>query len=238
MAAAPDHSEFLAEVGAAGVVAVLRGSNAADVTAAAMTLAEAGVRVLEITLTVPDSTTIIADLVKNAPSDVIVGAGTLRTVQDIDDVLAAGAQFLVSPGLTPALLAAVADTAVPFIPGINTPSELMTALDGGAAAVKLFPGSLGGPGYLRALRGPFPSVAIMPTGGVTPDNVNQWFDAGAFAVGAGSDLAPTKAVANRDAAELRSRAERYLAAVTRARSQADSPAGGGWSADSPGWSRG
>jgi 2-dehydro-3-deoxyphosphogluconate aldolase/(4S)-4-hydroxy-2-oxoglutarate aldolase len=207
---------FLADLTRCGVVAVIRGSTPGLVTDAALALAAGGITALEVTLTVPGALTVLRTLIDSVPPDVLVGAGTVRNPDHIDQVVAAGAAFIVSPGLTPALTSAIAGCPVPFIPGISTPSELMTALDSGAAAVKLFPGSAGGPPYLRALRGPFPEAAIMPTGGVTPENIPDWFLAGAIAVGAGSDLASPRMIETRDLSGLRERAQTYAAAAKAA----------------------
>jgi 2-dehydro-3-deoxyphosphogluconate aldolase/(4S)-4-hydroxy-2-oxoglutarate aldolase len=109
------------------------------------------------------------------------------------------------------------DTGLPTMTGALTPSEVMTALDLGVSAMKIFPGSLAGPGYLKALRGPFPDVPLMPTGGVSVDNLADWLAAGALAVGAGSELCSAADMAGGDWATITAKAERFSAALAAAR---------------------
>jgi 2-dehydro-3-deoxyphosphogluconate aldolase/(4S)-4-hydroxy-2-oxoglutarate aldolase len=150
-------------------------------------------------------------------SDVLVGAGTVCSAAQAQDAVAAGAQFLVSPGTRPDLAEALVATKVPTMLGVLSPSELMAAVDAGATAIKLFPASLGGPSLLRALRGPFPDVAIIPTGGVRPDNIADWFDAGALAVGAGSELCAPDAMSQGRWDEIEQRAATFSAALRTVR---------------------
>jgi 2-dehydro-3-deoxyphosphogluconate aldolase / (4S)-4-hydroxy-2-oxoglutarate aldolase len=116
----------------------------------------------------------------------------VTTKEQVEQAVAAGAVFLVSPGCDPDLVPFMQATKLAVLPGVLTPSEVMLARDLGLRTVKLFPGSLGGPSYLKALRGPFPDTNFVPTGGVSLENVDEWFAAGAFAVGAGSNLAPPR----------------------------------------------
>ena len=124
-----------------------------------------------------------------------------------------GASFLVSPGVVPAVVGAMLQTGAFTLVGALTPSEVMLADDLGAGAVKLFPASLGGPAYLRALRGPFPDVAWFPTGGVSPANLREWLDAGATAVGAGGELTPARAVQSGDWERITGLARSFVAAA-------------------------
>lgn len=144
---------------------------------------------------------------------VVVGAGTVITAEQVTGSAEAGAQFLVSLGTTSAIGRAMRETGFPFALGAFTPSEVMLALQEGAHFVKLFPGSLGGPAYLRALRGPFPDVPIMPTGGVSVDNAHAWLEAGAICLGAGSDLVSPALLTNGDFDEITRRATSFVAAV-------------------------
>ncbi len=125
----------------------------------------------------------------------------MTTHEQVEQAAEAGATFLVSPGCDPELLPGMLGTGLLVLPGALTPSEVMLARRLGAQAVKLFPGSSGGPSYLKALRGPFPSIAFVPTGGVSLANIADWFAAGAFAVGAGGALAPSS-LAGRDRDEV------------------------------------
>jgi 2-dehydro-3-deoxyphosphogluconate aldolase / (4S)-4-hydroxy-2-oxoglutarate aldolase len=215
-AARPD---ALARLVHTGLLAVLRGEDADEVGRAAETLADAGVEVLEVTFTVPGCADLISRLKVKLP-EVLVGAGTVTTPAQIAAALDAGADFLVTPGATAHLLDALASSGAAYLPGVLTPSEVVAAVESGAPGVKLFPGSVVGPSGLAALRGPFPDLPVVPTGGVRPDNVAQWFAAGAVAVGAGSDLASRRAVTDHDL--LRTNARRWISAVRSARS-GDSP---------------
>jgi 2-dehydro-3-deoxyphosphogluconate aldolase/(4S)-4-hydroxy-2-oxoglutarate aldolase len=143
-------------------------------------------------------------------ADVVVGAGTIRDRDQLDAAVAAGADFLVTPHLDPRLLEAMLATGVPVLPGVMTPSEVAAALDAGAQAVKLFPASTVGPRHLRALRGPFPDLPVVPTGGIGAADVRSWLDAGALAIGAGSELCPAAAIRGGDAGALSAAARDYL----------------------------
>jgi 2-dehydro-3-deoxyphosphogluconate aldolase/(4S)-4-hydroxy-2-oxoglutarate aldolase len=156
---------------------------------------------------------VIAQLVKEYGDDLLVGAGTVTTPRQVGEAVEAGAQYLVSPGTSVAVAEEMRSSGTPFAIGALTPSEVMAAGDLGANLVKLFPGSLGGPPYLRALRGPFPDVPFMPTGGVSIDNARSWLDAGAVCLGAGSDLVSNALLASGDSAEITRRAQAFMAAV-------------------------
>lgn len=213
------HHPAMERLRAAGVLAVLRGSGAEKVARAGTALIEAGIEVLEVTFTVPGCATAIAELKVRHPGAVI-GAGTVSNSAQIDAAIKAGADFIVTPGATKDLLWRLATSGRPFLPGVMTPSEAMTAMDAGAAGVKIFPGSVIGPTGLSAFRGPFPDLVAVPTGGVSPENVRDWFKAGAFAVGAGGDLAPASAIDSGDTASLRRNAAHWIDALAAARSPA------------------
>ena len=166
-------------------------------------LAAGGIRILEITMDSPGALESIGAL---AGGRLVIAAGTVLTADGADAAVAAGAQFLVSPHLDAALVRDVAGRGVPVIPGALTPSEIMAAWDEGASAVKVFPASLGGPGYLAAVRGPISHIPLIPTGGVNVDNAAPFLAAGAIAVGVGGWLTDSG-----DAATIRSRAEHLVA---------------------------
>lgn len=193
------------------VVAVVRGERVADPTALATTLAEAGIRAIEFTFTIPDVLTAIEAA---AGSRAVVGAGTVRDERHARDALAAGAQFLVSPACVPEVAAVALEAGVPVFLGALTPTEVDTALKAGTTAVKLFPAGVGGPRYLRDLRGPFPDAYFIPSGGVTEENAKDFLDAGAIAVYAGSGLVPPELVASGDHEEVRRRAHAFVAALS------------------------
>jgi 2-dehydro-3-deoxyphosphogluconate aldolase/(4S)-4-hydroxy-2-oxoglutarate aldolase len=173
---------------AGGVVAIVRGRRAEHLDAVLDVLVESGIRSLEVTLNTPGALEAIRRAGTRFGEEVSVGAGTIRTVADVEDAVAAGAQFLVSPHTDPALGAKARELGAAYLPGALTPSEIVAAWNSGAAAIKLFPARLGGPRYLRDLREPLPDIPIVPTGGVSAENVAEWFAAGAVAVGVGGSL--------------------------------------------------
>jgi 2-dehydro-3-deoxyphosphogluconate aldolase / (4S)-4-hydroxy-2-oxoglutarate aldolase len=201
-----------------GLLAVVRGESRAGALEVVGALIEGGVLGIEITLTTPEATQVIRDLDEEYGDRILLGAGTVTTHEQVEQSAEAGATFLVSPGCDPNLLPAMLETGLLVVPGTLTPSEVMLARGLGAQAVKLFPGSLGGPAYLKALLGPFPGVPFVPTGGVSLGNIVDWFAAGAFAVGAGGTLAPSS-LGGRDRGEVVENARRCAEAVRAAREQ-------------------
>jgi 2-dehydro-3-deoxyphosphogluconate aldolase/(4S)-4-hydroxy-2-oxoglutarate aldolase len=193
------------------VVAVVRGQQVADPAALAKTLAGAGIRAIEFTFTIPN---VLAAIEAAAASGAIVGAGTVRDEGQARDALAAGAQFLVSPACVPAVARVAHEAGVPVFLGALTPTEVDSALKAGTTAVKLFPAGVGGPRYLRDLRGPFPTAEFVPSGGGTEQNAREFLDAGAVAVYAGSGLLPPDLVASGDLEDVERRAHAFVAAVS------------------------
>jgi Entner-Doudoroff aldolase len=171
-----------------GVVAIVRGRRAEHLDAVLDVLVEAGIRSLEVTLNTPGALDALRRAGERFGTGVTVGAGTVRTPAEVDAAVEAGATFLVSPHTDPALAARAGELGVAYLPGALTPTEIVAAWNAGAAAVKLFPARLGGPRYLRDIREPLPDIPIVPTGGVSADNVAEWFAAGAVAVGVGGTL--------------------------------------------------
>ena len=199
-----------------GLLAVVRGESPEAALEVVGALIEGGVLGIEITFTTPEAPRVISDLAREYGDGILLGAGTVTTREQVEQSAEAGSTFLVSPGSDPDLLPAMLQTGLLVLPGVLTPSELMLARGLGAPAVKLFPGSSGGPSYLKALRGPFPDVPFVPTGGVALDNIADWFAAGALAVGAGSALAPSS-LEGRDRGEVVENARRFAEAVRAAR---------------------
>jgi 2-dehydro-3-deoxyphosphogluconate aldolase / (4S)-4-hydroxy-2-oxoglutarate aldolase len=196
----------------ARVIAVLRTPDGGSAVRTAQALVEGGVRAIELTFTTPGAAEALHRARERLPDDVVVGAGTIRDRTQLDAALAAGAEFLVTPHLDRELLAAMLASGRLALPGTLTPTEVAAALAAGATAVKVFPASAVGPSYLKALRGPFPEVQVVPTGGIGPADVRSWLDAGAVAVGAGGELCPAALVAEGRWDELSAAAERFLAA--------------------------
>ena len=149
-------------------------------------LVEAGVKVIEITLTTPGALKIIEKLLKN--KDLLVGAGTVRTVKDVKKVEAIGARFIVSPDTNEDVITATKKLKLVSMPGVSTPTEVGIAVDAGADILKLFPASVLGPAHLKSIREPFPNNRWCPTAGVTLESIPKWFEAGADLVGLGGPL--------------------------------------------------
>jgi 2-dehydro-3-deoxyphosphogluconate aldolase/(4S)-4-hydroxy-2-oxoglutarate aldolase len=197
---------------AARVIAVLRTPDGESAVRAAEALVAGGVQAIELTFTTPGAAEALRRARERLPDDVVVGAGTIRDRAQLDAAVDAGAEFLVTPHLDRELLAAMLESGRLALPGTLTPTEVAAALAAGAAAVKLFPASVLGPSYIKALRGPFPDVQVVPTGGIGPADVRPWLDAGAIAVGAGGELCPAALVAEGRWDELSAAAARFLAA--------------------------
>jgi 2-dehydro-3-deoxyphosphogluconate aldolase/(4S)-4-hydroxy-2-oxoglutarate aldolase len=196
-----------------GVIAVLRAPSPEVALGAIDALVEGGITGIEVTFTTPDAPDVIRETIARYGSRVTVGAGTVTHPSQAIAAADAGAQFLVSPGTERILAESMLDTGALTLTGALTPTEVMLALGLGVHIIKIFPGSLGGPGYLKSLRGPFPEAQFMPTGGVDALNLGAWFDSGAVAVGAGGELVPAGALATNDMADITARAKLFVAAL-------------------------
>lgn len=185
--------EVLVRLEDAVVVAVLRAPSADAAVRTVDALVAGGVRAVEITYSTPDVAVALRAVRERHP-DLLLGAGTITHPAQAEESVTAGAEFLVSPGTLPDVTRAMLATGSVVLSGALSPTEVMTAVDLGADVVKLFPAGLGGPGLLKALRGPFPDVPFCPTGGVDAGNLAEWVAAGAVAVGAGGELCPAAAI--------------------------------------------
>jgi 2-dehydro-3-deoxyphosphogluconate aldolase / (4S)-4-hydroxy-2-oxoglutarate aldolase len=187
-------NETLEYILSSGVVAVIRMKDPERLSRVVMAIRDGGVRCIEITMTVPGAVEIIASMVKSVPPDVLVGAGTVTDKGTANDVIAAGAKFVVSPVFRADVVAVTKAAGAVAMPGCYTPTEILTAWEAGADVIKVFPATSLGPKYFKDVAGPFPHIRLMPTGGVTIENVGEWVKAGAVAVGIGSDLLDKKAI--------------------------------------------
>ncbi len=200
-----------------GIVPVIRASSPQEARFAAEAVCQGGIPIVEITMTVPKALEVISELVKTAP-DVVVGAGTVLNEEMARKCADAGAQFLVSPGFNAPTVAVAQTLDLLIMAGALTPTEVMTAWDSGADFVKVFPcGNLGGPSYVRALKGPLPDVPLVPTGGVNLDTAADYIRAGAAALGVGGELVPKEALQLRQAEVIRTLAARFRELVKGAR---------------------
>ena len=184
------HQEFDARIREFRLVAILRLNDHANVVEIADTLVRAGVQCLEVTIERPSGLAALADVVGAIGERAYVGAGTVLRLSEVQAIVDVGARFLVTPDTNADVIAAGTARGLVTLPGAFTPSDVATAVYAGADYVKLFPAATGGVEHLRALRGPFPRVAFVPTGGVSIENAPRWFEAGAAAVAMGSNLVP------------------------------------------------
>lgn len=209
-ASAPRSGPAAAELARDRVVPVMRFEEDEVARVAADVLVEAGFSVLEVTLTIPGATDLIAELARSERG-VMVGAGTVLSVADAERCFAAGARFVVSPCIVPGLAEASREAGVACLMGTLTPSEVAAAWREGVTAVKVFPASsVGGPAYVKAVKSVMPDVPIVPTGGVSLDAIPAYLRAGALAVGVGSELFDSAAIADGRREDAVARARRYL----------------------------
>ncbi|MCY3574225.1 MAG: bifunctional 4-hydroxy-2-oxoglutarate aldolase/2-dehydro-3-deoxy-phosphogluconate aldolase [Chloroflexi bacterium] len=173
-------------------------------------LVAGGIRAVEFTLTNPQATEVIAALRARVGADIAIGAGSVINAEQARAVAAAGAQFVVSPITKREILDECAALSLPAMPGAFTPSEIQQAWEWGAAVVKVFPANHLGRRYIKDVLAPLPHLRLMPTGGVSLDNLREYIEMGAFAVGLGSSLINNQAVAKRDWAALRDEARAYV----------------------------
>ncbi|GAA5188744.1 bifunctional 4-hydroxy-2-oxoglutarate aldolase/2-dehydro-3-deoxy-phosphogluconate aldolase [Rugosimonospora acidiphila] len=209
-------SPIAATLLADGLIAILRGRNAAHLDGVIDTLVESGVRTLEVTLNTPDALGALHRASARLGGAAVLGAGTVRSTSQARDALEAGARFLVSPHTDAEIGQVAMEARAGWLPGAFTATEVSTAWAAGATAVKLFPARLGGPRYLRDLREPLDDIPMVPTGGVSAESVADWFAAGAAAVGAGGPLVGD-ALDTGDLDGLRTRARVMVAAVRKAK---------------------
>lgn len=195
---------------AAKVVAVIRMKDAGRLADTAAALGRGGVTAVEITMTVPGAVEIIRGMARTKAPGTIVGAGTVLDAATAAEVIAAGADFVVSPISDMPMIRACREAGVLVAPGAFTPTEIVTAWRAGADIVKVFPATSLGPQFFKDMRGPLPQVRLMPTGGVTIQNAPQFLAAGACAVGIGTALVDAKMIEAGDWAGLEARARRLV----------------------------
>ncbi|KKM12121.1 ketohydroxyglutarate aldolase [Clostridiales bacterium PH28_bin88] len=171
-----------------GLVAVVRAENSETAVKIADACLAGGLAAIEITYTVQDATAIIKELSQRYEGKIILGAGTVLDPETARLAILAGAQYVVSPGLNPDTIRLCNRYQIPCMAGIMTVTEAIEAMELGVDILKLFPGEAFGPKMIKAIKGPLPYASVMPTGGVSLDNVDEWITAGAVAVGAGSQL--------------------------------------------------
>lgn len=211
--------EVLAKIREIGIMPGIRTSSAEDGRFAAEAIAKGGIPIVEITMTVPKAIDVISDMVRNSPN-VIVGAGTVLDLETARRCLDAGVGFLTSPGLDLKIIEFAVRENILMIAGAMTPTEVITAWKAGSELVKVFPcAPIGGPAYIKALRGPFPQVPMIAAGGVNQETAADFILAGAAALGIGGRLIPKVAIEHREPDRISELARRFLRIVQTARNK-------------------
>lgn len=209
--------QILQEIKRIGLLAVIRGPSKELTLKMVDALVIGGVTGIEITYTTPQAEEVVSALRQSYGDEIILGMGTLTIPQQAQSAKEAGANFLVSPVCEPSLVRAMVDSGLAAMAGALTPTEIFQADQMGIDVVKIFPGSLTGPKYIKAIHGPFPLIEMMPTGGVSKDNIRDWFEAGAFAIGAGSTLCPKALALDGQFTEITKRAAEFIEIVNSSR---------------------
>lgn len=201
-----------------GLIPVIRVASVTEAMDVADAIKAGGVTLIEITMSVPGALDAIKELAKKYKDDIIMGAGTILDTETGRAALLAGAQFLVTPTLNLSLIELAHRYSAVIVPGAATPTEILTAWNAGADMVKVFPAAqLGGPEYIKALRGPLPQVLYVPTGGVNLQNAGAFIKAGATALGAGGELVDKKAVKEKKFNVITENTRAFLKAIKEAR---------------------
>ncbi len=203
-----------------GVIPVVRVTSAQEAMDVSDAIKEGGISLIEITMSVQGAIDVIKELTKKYKDEIIMGAGTILDPETARAALLAGAQFIVTPTLNLDVIQLAHRYSAVVVPGAMTPTEILTAWNAGADMVKVFPAAqVGGPEYLKALKGPLPQVLLVPTGGVNLQNAGAFIKAGASAIGVGGELVDKKAVKEKKFHVITENAREYLKAVREARGQ-------------------
>jgi 2-dehydro-3-deoxyphosphogluconate aldolase / (4S)-4-hydroxy-2-oxoglutarate aldolase len=203
-----------------GVVPIVRTSSADSAVKAVEAIYRGGIRAAEITMTVPGAIKALERVADLFGDKLVLGAGTVLDPETARACMLAGAEFFVTPSLRLSTIEMVKRYSKAIFPGALTPTEVLTAWEAGADAVKIFPaGNMGGPKYIKALKGPFPQIEMVPTGGVNLDTTADFLRAGACAVAVGSELVDAKSIQEGNYAIFEERARQYLAKVAEGRAK-------------------
>jgi 2-dehydro-3-deoxyphosphogluconate aldolase / (4S)-4-hydroxy-2-oxoglutarate aldolase len=208
--------KVLGRIVESGLVAVVRAESSEQAARIAEACAQGGVAAVEITFTVPGAAGVIADLAERfAGGQILIGAGTVLDAETARAAILSGAQFVVSPGLNMDAARLCHRYQIPYMPGAGTVTEVLEAMECGADIVKVFPGETLGPVFVKAVRGPLPQASLMPTGGVSLENVGAWIQAGCVAVGVGGNL--TAGAKKGDFQSITELSRQFIAKIRQAR---------------------
>jgi 2-dehydro-3-deoxyphosphogluconate aldolase/(4S)-4-hydroxy-2-oxoglutarate aldolase len=212
--------EILAFITEVGIVPIVRTSSAEGAIQAVEAIYNGGIRAAEITMTVPGAIHALEKVADKFGGKIVLGAGTVLDPETARACMLAGAEFFVTPSLRLSTIEMAKRYSKVICPGALTPTEVLTAWEAGADMVKIFPcGNVGGPKYIKALKGPFPQIAMIPTGGVNLETTGDFLKAGACAVAVGSELVDAKSVQEGRFDIIENRARQYLAAIAQARAE-------------------
>src|SRR4051812_10132090 len=212
--------EILAFITDVGIVPVVRTASAEHAIQAVEAIYRGGIRAAEITMTVPGAIRALEKLADQFGTKLMLGAGTVLDPETARSCMLAGAQFFVTPALRVSTIEMAKRYSKVICPGALTPTEVLTAWEAGADVVKVFPcGNVGGAKYIKALKGPFPHIEMIPTGGVNLETAADFLKAGACACGVGGELVDAQSIKEGKFDLITERGERYLAAVAKARTE-------------------
>lgn len=209
-----DAKAGLQELERTKLIAILRNISPERIAVVTQALLHSGLKVMEITLNTPGALEMIQSLRKEYDGRMFIGAGTVIRLQDAEQAVQAGAGFLVTPNVNADVIEFAAKQGIPVYPGALTPTEIVQAWELGATAVKVFPCSSMGPGYIKELCGPLNHIPMVAVGGVTADNVSEWIKAGCKAVGAGGSLVKPYDAESGNGAAIQENASRFIAQLT------------------------
>src|SRR5579872_2431854 len=217
--------EILSSITEIGIVPVVRTSSAESAIKAVEAIYQGGIRAAEITMTVPGAIRALEKVADRFGSQIMLGAGTVLDPETARACMLAGAEFFVTPSLRVSTIEMVKRYSKVICPGALTPTEVLTAWEAGADVVKIFPcGNVGGAKYIKALKGPFPQIEMIPTGGVNLETAGDFLKAGACAIAVGGELVDAKSIAEGRYEVIEERARQYLAIVAKTRSEMKSAA--------------
>lgn len=212
-----DKDTTLAHLLNPGVIAIIRTTTSDDLLPAVEAMITGGLRAVEVTMTTPGALESIRKAAARFGNRAAIGVGTVISAAMAHEAIASGAQFVVTPITKQEIIDACNASGIPIACGAYTPTEALLAHEGGADLIKIFPAEIGGAPYIKAIKAPLPQLQLVPTGGVTPENIAQFIRAGASAVGVGSNLVNAKILASRDWAAIEQISARYVTAISAAR---------------------
>ena len=210
-----NRSETFEKILDCGVVAIIRLQHAAKIKRIAEAIAEGGITAIEVTMTTPDALSVVQTIAQDARNTLQIGVGSVMNKATVFWAYRAGAQFIVSPVFKADIVQTAHELDMVCIPGCYSPTEIWTAYEAGADLIKIFPADILGMDFIRAVKAPMPDLSLMPTGGVTPDNAENWMQAGASCVGVGRALLDKKAVDEENYSLITENARQMKAGVDR-----------------------